>query len=215
MRVLATAALFLAVVVSAGAQVQAGGLPALSVWERVAPDPFMQSHVMQSHGHAPHRRGASVIVAPWLAGYPEPPAAPVIVLQSPPAAPRPMAEVKPLEPLMIEWQGDHYARLTEAEMSARRSAAPLDYAGTPAAQPKNVSEATTLLVYRDGHRERVGSYSIVGTVLYASGDFYSNGSWTTKIPLSTLDLPATIKANSAAGVKFELPSGPNVVIARF
>ena len=213
MRFLAAAALFLFAAAMAGAQVNtAGGAapPTMSSWGR---------GFARSFGHGPHSYGFgnAFLAEPWPASYPEPATPSVIVLQgAPPASPSPrvMEEIKPIEPLTIEWQGDHYARLSEAETSARR-VAPVDYAGPRAAPPKNAVEAPTVLVYRDGHQEKIAAYSIIGPVLYASDDFYTNGSWTRKIALSALDLPATIKANRAAGVKFELPSGPNEVIARF
>jgi len=71
-----------------------------------------------------------------------------------------------------------------------------------------------VLVYRDGHRESVGEYSIIGGTLYTSADYWQSGSWTRRIPISTLDVPSTLAANREAGVKFMLPSGPNVVVTR-
>jgi hypothetical protein len=72
--------------------------------------------------------------------------------------------------------------------------------------------ATTVLVYRDGHREQVGEYSIADGVLYARGDYYAVGYWNKKIELAALDLPQTVKANQERGVKFVLPDSPNNVV---
>jgi hypothetical protein len=228
MRILTEAALFLSFLSPAAAQINfsAGAPPTMSGWGH-APSAAFMAHA----GRGFRSYGTAFVGEPWLAGYTEPsaPGAPsVIVLQGAPPA-RQVEEAKPIEPLTIELQGNRYVRLRETETSARTTA-PLDYAETTIARPQKAgqraSEAAaqpesraqqkpTVLVYRDGHREEIAAYSIVGATLYASNDFWSNGSWTKKIRISALDLPATIKANQAGGVKFELPSGPNVVIARF
>jgi len=224
MRILAAAALFISLLTAAAAQIHIA--PPMSGWGR--------GGFARPSGRDRGSFGAAFIGEPWFASYPEPasPVPQLVVLQSPAPASRPMEEPKPIEPLMIEWQGDHYARINpDSGTAAGRTTAPLDYSQPSASQAKSFvncgSEAAadnpecraalkpTVLVYRDGHREKIAAYSIVGTTLYASDDFWSNGAWTRKIPISSLDLPATIKANAAAGVKFELPSGPNVVIARF
>ena len=65
-----------------------------------------------------------------------------------------------------------------------------------------------------GHTEELSSYSIIGTTLYAKGDYWSSGSWTRKIQMAELNIPATVKRNQERGVNFELPAGPNEVILR-
>jgi hypothetical protein len=71
----------------------------------------------------------------------------------------------------------------------------------------------TVLVYRDGHREEVPDYAIVGRVLYVHGG--ETGSYGIKnIEISTLDLAATIETNRQNGVNFVLPTGPNEVVTR-
>jgi hypothetical protein len=72
-----------------------------------------------------------------------------------------------------------------------------------------------VLVFRDGHREEIEKYLIQGDVVYASGDYWSTGSWTKKISISELDVPATLKLNEERGGKFNLPSGPNQIVVRF
>ena len=71
-----------------------------------------------------------------------------------------------------------------------------------------------LLVFRDGHSEEVRDYTIADGVLYARGDYYTDGYWSKKIDLSTLNVSQTLAANAARNVKFVLPASPNEVITR-
>jgi hypothetical protein len=129
--------------------------------------------------------------------------APVVVQ---PAAP--VQEVKPANPLLIELQGDRFVRLTGNDVNP-----PLAAAG--AAQPMAHAELPpAVLVFRDGRRQEVSSYSIIGPVLYASGSYWTNGYWTQKILLADLNLPATFEANQERGVNFVLPSAPDQVVTR-
>jgi hypothetical protein len=96
------------------------------------------------------------------------------------------------------------------------NAAP-DYAEANAqvTQPQTHTElAPTVLIFRDGHREQVPEYAIVGGTIYASGDYWQSGHWTKSIQLSALNIAATIQANHEAGVRFTLPSAPNEVVTR-
>jgi len=231
MRTLAAFALFTALVSSAEAQNFMGGgaPPTMSGWGRAAGFARPIGHGFQSYG--------GVFVGnPWLADYssvPAPSAVPVVILQQPAATPQPPETPKSAEPLLIELQGDHYVRMQGSEASSRNLGLALDYseaAGSPNIPPKSNSHAAAassktgasqtqqqaiVLVYRDGHKEDVARYSIAGPILYVQNEFWTAGSWTRRVPLSTLDLPATINANRASGAKFELPSGPNVVVASF
>jgi hypothetical protein len=63
--------------------------------------------------------------------------------------------------------------------------------------------------------EEVDKYMIQGDALYTSADYWTTGSWTKKIPLAELDLPASLKLNKERGAKFNLPSAPNEVVIRF
>lgn len=65
------------------------------------------------------------------------------------------------------------------------------------AQPQDPS----VLVFRDGHQLQVQNYAIVGDMLY---DFTPGHA--RKVPLSQLDLPATVKANDDRGVDFVIPA---------
>jgi len=71
-----------------------------------------------------------------------------------------------------------------------------------------------VLIFRDGHREEVGDYTIADGFLYARGDYYTDGYWNRKIDLSTLNLNQTLQANADRSVKFVLPSSSNEVITR-
>lgn len=61
----------------------------------------------------------------------------------------------------------------------------------------------TVLVFRDKHKQEVENYAIVGENLW---DFAPQQ--TVRIPLSELDIPATIRANQDRGITFSVPS-PN------
>jgi hypothetical protein len=72
-----------------------------------------------------------------------------------------------------------------------------------------------VVVYRAGRREEVADYTIADGIIYLRGNDWQNGYWTKHIPLSALDSLATMQVNQKRGVKFMLPSAPNVVIASF
>jgi hypothetical protein len=72
-----------------------------------------------------------------------------------------------------------------------------------------------IIVFRDGHMEEMEKYMIQGNILYTNADYWSTGSWTRKIPLAEVDIPASLKLNKDRGTKFNLPSGPNEVVIRF
>ena len=69
-------------------------------------------------------------------------------------------------------------------------------------------------MFRDGHQEEVKSYTIIGDALYAKVDYWVDGSWTRKIEIANLDVPATLKLNQERGSQFRLPSGPQEVMIR-
>jgi len=126
------------------------------------------------------------------------------------------------EPLMIELQGNRYVRFGGRQQSGERgmNAAP-DYAEAQAGNSSRLTQPPahpelppTVLIFRDGHREQVPEYAIVGSTLYATGDYWQSGHWTKNIRLSALNIPATVKANHDNGVNFMLPSAPNEVVTR-
>ena len=81
-----------------------------------------------------------------------------------------------------------------APRSSERRSAPETASQTP--DPV----ASTILVFRDQHRQEVQNYAIVGQTVCA----FSAGR-TQKIPLANLDIPATEKANDDRGVTFRVP----------
>ena len=180
-----------------------------------------------SFGARQHSRGfgpgAIFLGDPFYADYP---VAPItippqyVVVQPPPAAPDTPPEAKS-EPLMIELQGNRYVRFGGTRQSVERGV-PTDDAeanpvtsSRPATQPPPQSELPpTVLVFRDGHREQVPEYAIIGSTIYASGDYWQSGHWTKNIQLSSVNIPATITANHDNGVKFVLPSSANEVVTR-
>jgi len=174
-----------------------------------------------SRGFGP---GAIFFGDPFYADYPLAPLtipSQYVVVQSPPPAPTAPPEAKS-EPLMIELQGNRYVRFGGTRQSAERGAnAAPDYTEANAAsssrttQPQPPAELPpTVLVFRDGHREQVPEYAIVGSTIYASADYWQNGHWTKNIQLSALNIPATVSANHDNGVRFILPSAPNQVVTR-
>jgi hypothetical protein len=70
----------------------------------------------------------------------------------------------------------------------------------PAAPAPAQEQDPTVLVFRDGHRQEIRNYAIVGQMLW---DFGAKG--THKIPLSDLDIDTTRKLNDERGVDFVLP----------
>jgi hypothetical protein len=136
------------------------------------------------------------------------------------------------QPLMIELQNGRYVRVTSTP--ANGEALPLEPSPAqannpqPAKQTRPNSPAASnsitptpaidlppaVLVFRDGHSEEVRDYAIADGVLYARGDYYTDGYWNKKIALSTLDVAETLQANTTRQVKFVLPTSPNEVITR-
>jgi|SRR5205823_1780929 len=185
------------------------------------------------HGRVEHRfpRQPIFIGDPfWYSGYDSQPvyeaAAPEVIVVQPPAAPAQTTPTVPPEPVVIEWQGDHFVRMTLAEASSRQRG-PADYSEKSAARflsgksaprkpeaqsPEELPPA--VLIFRDGHKEEVSKYTIIGPNMYATSDYWSSGTWSKKIQLADLDVPSTVKLNQERGVKFKLPTSPNEVIIR-
>ena len=141
-----------------------------------------------------------------------PPAAPVVIVQPPTPAPAPVETT--IEPLMIEWQSDHYVRFNGQGQSMKDTPPVVDVgtAPLPARPPATLPPA--ILVFRDGHREQVSDYVITNGNLYARGNYWQDGFWIKTVQLSALDLSSTLRANSETGVKFVLPSSLNDVVTR-
>jgi hypothetical protein len=85
----------------------------------------------------------------------------------------------------------------ELSLLAVRQASPppVAVAPVPPESPRPVTPTT--LVFRDGHRQTVLNYAIVGETFWALDEKVA-----VKIPLSELDLDATQKENRSQGVRF-------------
>jgi len=81
-------------------------------------------------------------------------------------------------------------RLRQERSSPARSQAP----------SKTDLHSMTELVFHDHHTQEVQNYAIVGQTFWIF-----DSQQTKKVPLSELDVPATIKANDARGVDFQVP----------
>lgn len=148
---------------------------------------------------------------------------PQIIEQVAQPAPAPVAP--PPDSVVIELQGDHWVRVTnygQSQMDGQSGRPESARAANPETAVARRTEAaepireipTAVLVFRDGHREEIGKYVVVGATLYATADYWSSGSWTRKVELSALDVPATLKLNQDRYTNFSLPSGPNEVMVR-
>jgi hypothetical protein len=88
----------------------------------------------------------------------------------------------------------------------------LGFASTAQSQPRELP--SVLLIFRDGHSQEVRDYTIADGILYARGDYYTDGYWNKTIALTTLNISETLQANNERNVKFILPASPNEVITR-
>ena len=141
----------------------------------------------------------------------------VVVMPAPRERPEPLPP--PAQPLLIELQGGQYIRVRSEEPAAAEM---IDHESGPALKPVRLPTTAipgqdlvpVVLVFRDGHREEVSAYTIVDSILYAQGNYYTDGSWNKRIDLSSLNLPETIEASRSRGVRFRLPTAPNEVVTR-
>jgi hypothetical protein len=143
------------------------------------------------------------------------------VVAQPEQPPVPVAS--PVESLILEnrdgqWvripTGSHLPISPEYAQPQASSLEPKSTAPKKAAQPPT-KLLSVVLVFRDGHQEEVERYVVQGNSLYTSADYWSTGSWTRRIPIAELDVPASVKLNAARGGNFSLPTRPNEVVVRF
>ncbi len=149
----------------------------------------------------------------------------VIVVQAAAPAPAP-APPAPRESLLIEWQGDHFVRSTASAKAAEiapdyaeKSSVPGPATRRSLLGPENKAQPPrelppAVLVFRDGRQEEVSEYTIMSGTIYSKADYWTTGSWTRKIQIADLDVPATLKLNQQRGLKFALPSSSNEVVVR-
>ncbi len=151
----------------------------------------------------------------------------VVVVQASVPAPPP-APPAPRESLLIEWQGDHFVRTTSMKDSgsariatdySEKPATPVSATVRSAATTKSAAQAPrelppAVLIFRDGRREEASEYTIMNGTIYSKADYWTTGSWTRKIQIADLDVPATLKLNQERGLKFVLPASSNEVVTR-
>jgi len=181
------------------------------------------------HSHRSFDRGSVFLPYPYFYSdygydYAEAPPQLAVVSQSAPAAESHPAPSTPLEPLLIEWQGDHFERMTLPQKAAASGQTAPDYSEKSALRSREVGRKAAaqnphelppaVFVFRDGRKEEASSYIIMNGVIYAKADYWTSGSWTTQIQVADLDVPATLRLNQERGLKFVLPAGPNEVVTR-
>jgi hypothetical protein len=189
------------------------------------------------HGSFSGRAGMRHFYPPALLGTPyyyADYASQPVVTEAPPQfvvveVPAPSAAVAPqekAEPLLIEWRDGRYVRVRGSQAAEGEPPAQPDSADAAPVKPTTAAKRANHtqppapdlqpveLVYRDGHREQVRGYTIADGILYASGNYWTDGYWNKKIMLSALNLPATEQASEERGVKFAWPSSPNEVVVQ-
>jgi hypothetical protein len=153
----------------------------------------------------------------------EPPTRVVVVENSQPKPETPPPP--PPESLVLELHGNHWVRITDSgqtvvdSQGGQKGPAKGSSLRTVATQQNEAAEAPrelppAVLVFRDGHKEEVTRYTIVGGTIYTNADYWNDGSWTKKVPIAELDVPATLELNRERGANFSLPSSPGVVAIR-
>jgi hypothetical protein len=152
-------------------------------------------------------------------GYPVAAVPSFIVIQQPsPQAAVPVHQ--PEQPLLIELRGGRYVRVDDRQSNDQQGSDPQNTGVPLPRSDENVPPVSTVptpslptvLVFRDGSRQQISGYMMADGVLYAQTNYYTDGSWNKKIPLSSLDLSLTARENHARGVPFQLPAAPNQVI---
>src|SRR5262249_38892884 len=135
---------------------------------------------------------------------------PQVITVQPAPAPAPAAS--PVESLVLENQGGQWVRISNFGQPVTLVPSTQPDSARAGAAPAKLPP--TVLVFRDGHNEEVERYMIQRDVIFIGANYWSTGSWTKKVPIAALDIPATVKLNEERGGKFSLPSGPNEVMLR-
>ncbi len=90
--------------------------------------------------------------------------------------------------------------LRDQDQDAYAQARPMRRQAEPAASKETDNDPATVLVYRDQHQREVRNYAIVDDLIYVF-----TPQRTERVPLSVIDVPATVRANQDRGVDFRLP----------
>jgi hypothetical protein len=94
---------------------------------------------------------------------------------------------------------DEVARLRDEQQIRAYTPLPTNRQAPPDSAKANISDPT-VLVFRDQHREEIRNYAVVGRTVWVFNEDRAR-----KIPLTELDVPATIKVNDDRGVDFNVP----------
>jgi hypothetical protein len=106
---------------------------------------------------------------------------------------RPRAATRPPTPAAAPRDSDKASPAT----AARAAEAPVS-----APEPV-IALQPTILIFKDGHKQQIGNYAIVGANLYDLTPGRRQ-----KVPIADLDVVATQKANDDEGNDFKLPQFP-------
>lgn len=120
-------------------------------------------------------------------------------------------------PTIFDRRGPGTRAANDYPGESRKAALPKPPAPAPAQQedlgatiatkvpdPPEANQPSTILIFKDGHKQEIGNYAIVGSNLY---DLTPGRRL--KVALADLDLAATQKANDDQGIDFKLPELPN------
>ena len=103
-----------------------------------------------------------------------------------------IVEQPPVQPPQV------YQNHVTADSGAEHPAQPAVEPRSPTVTELRPSDPT-VLVFRDGRKQEISNYAIMGQVVYVFDDR------TKKIPLSDVDVTATVKANDERGIEFSVP----------
>lgn len=153
---------------------------------------------------------------PYDSGYQSvPPEMPPNEVVSAPPSEQPAPVASPAESLVLENHDGQWVRIPASPQYLQPQSNSASEISRKEAYRPPAKLPPTVLVFRDGHQEEVARYVVQGNVLFASADYWSTGSWTKRIPIVELDVPASVKLNAARGGTFSLPTRPHEVVVRF
>jgi hypothetical protein len=98
------------------------------------------------------------------------------------------------------YQQQQQAEINRLEDEVERLRQQRDSAASSESSDKADLHSVTELVFRDKHIQEVQNYAISGQTFWIF-----DGQQAKRVPLSELDIAATVKANDARGVDFQLP----------
>jgi hypothetical protein len=142
--------------------------------------------------HHLHVRGG----APYVLPYPYPvgyPAAYPMYTDQAPVEEEDEEDAEPPAPTIFEHRRTSQWQAVEPVVASQPAPA-------AASEPQPAREQEpTLLVFKDGRQMEILNFAIAGDTLYELSPEYH------KIPLTELNVPATVKANDARGTEFHVP----------